>query len=55
MPEKTDFDTCKAVVGFLEKFKTTTELVSATSKPLAHIIFREILEVDKHILEWETK
>ncbi|KAJ9556769.1 hypothetical protein OSB04_011383 [Centaurea solstitialis] len=55
VPEKTDFDTCKAMVGFLEKFKTTTELVSATSKPLAHIMFREILEVDKHIREWGTR
>lgn len=55
MLEKADFDICKGVVGFLEKFKTKIEIVSASSKPLAHIFLREILDVDQHLREWETR
>ncbi|KAK1417386.1 hypothetical protein QVD17_26513 [Tagetes erecta] len=52
VPGDVDFDVCKLLVDFLEKFKTKTDLVSATSKPLAHLFFREILDVDKHLREW---
>nr|GEY14939.1 zinc finger BED domain-containing protein RICESLEEPER 2 [Tanacetum cinerariifolium] len=30
-------------------------LISSTSKPLAHLFFGEILDVDKHLRQWETK
>lgn len=48
-PGKEDFRVCESVVNFLEKFKTKTELVSTTSKPMAHRFFREILDIDKHL------
>jgi len=52
MPEHSDFGVCKLLVEFLEKFKVKTDIVSASSKPLAHLFFREILDVDKHLREW---
>ncbi|KAJ9557040.1 hypothetical protein OSB04_011654 [Centaurea solstitialis] len=55
VPEHSDFKVCIDVVNFLEKFKTKTELISASSKPLAHLFLREILDVDKHLREWETQ
>ncbi|GJS34271.1 zinc finger BED domain-containing protein RICESLEEPER 2 [Tanacetum coccineum] len=55
VPEHSDFGACKDIVEFLEKFKAKTELISSTSKPLAHLFFGEILDVDKHLRHWETK
>ncbi|KAD7477461.1 hypothetical protein E3N88_00597 [Mikania micrantha] len=37
VPEKIDFDMCKKLIEFLEKFKIKTDIASSTSKPLAHI------------------
>nr|GEU55657.1 zinc finger BED domain-containing protein RICESLEEPER 2 [Tanacetum cinerariifolium] len=53
--EHSNFSACKDIVEFLEKFKAKTELISSTSKPLAHLYFGEILDVDKHLHHWETK
>ncbi|GJV30742.1 zinc finger BED domain-containing protein RICESLEEPER 2 [Tanacetum coccineum] len=39
---------------FLEKFKEKTELVSTQSSPVAHLFYSEILDVDKHLREWEV-
>ena len=36
--EHSNFDICKLVVEFLEKFKIKTEIVLATIKSLAHLI-----------------
>ena len=55
VPEALDFRVCQEIVVFLEKFKRKTELVSGTSKPLAHLFFREILDVDKHLRDWEVE
>ncbi|PWA40303.1 zinc finger BED domain-containing protein RICESLEEPER 1 [Artemisia annua] len=55
MPEHSDFGVCEGVVEFLEKFKTKTELISSSSKPLAHLFYREILDIDKHLRYWATK
>ncbi|KAJ0513752.1 putative HAT dimerization domain, ribonuclease H-like superfamily, hAT-like transposase, RNase-H [Helianthus annuus] len=52
VPEPFDFDVCKVLIEFLEKFKIKTEIASASSKPLAHLFFREILDVDKHLRDW---
>ncbi|GJZ61849.1 zinc finger BED domain-containing protein RICESLEEPER 2 [Tanacetum coccineum] len=49
IPEHSDFGMCEDVVEFLEKFKTKTELISSSSKPLAHLFYREILDIDKHL------
>ncbi|PWA56714.1 zinc finger BED domain-containing protein RICESLEEPER 2 [Artemisia annua] len=54
-PEHSDFGACKEIVEFLDKFKAKTELISSSSKPLAHLFFGEILDVDKHLRSWETK
>ncbi|PWA78517.1 zinc finger BED domain-containing protein RICESLEEPER 2 [Artemisia annua] len=55
MPEHSYFGVCEVVVEFLEKFKTKTELISSSSKPLAHLFYREILDIDKHLCYWATK
>ncbi|KAL7607741.1 hypothetical protein Lser_V15G14400 [Lactuca serriola] len=43
------------MVDFLEKFKTKTENVSASTKPLVHRLIREILDVNLHLKKWSTK
>ncbi|XP_076954256.1 zinc finger BED domain-containing protein RICESLEEPER 2-like [Bidens hawaiensis] len=53
LPEHSYFGACKKLVEFLKKFKTKTEIASATSKPLGHIFFREILDVDEHLRVWD--
>ncbi|GJR97228.1 zinc finger BED domain-containing protein RICESLEEPER 2 [Tanacetum coccineum] len=53
IPKRADFEVCKKVVEFLEKFKETTELVSSVSSPVAHLWFGEILDIDKHLREWQ--
>ncbi|GJW91718.1 zinc finger BED domain-containing protein RICESLEEPER 2 [Tanacetum coccineum] len=53
--EHSYFGVCEGVVEFLEKFKPKIELISSSSKPLAHIFFREILDIDKHLCYWATK
>ncbi|PWA52675.1 zinc finger BED domain-containing protein RICESLEEPER 2 [Artemisia annua] len=55
VPEHSDFGVCEGVVEFLEKFKVKTELISSSSKPLAHLFYREILDIDKHLRYWVTK
>ncbi|GJU62736.1 zinc finger BED domain-containing protein RICESLEEPER 2 [Tanacetum coccineum] len=54
IPRRTDFDVCQQVCDFLEKFKEKTELVSTQSSPVAHLFYSEILDVDKHLREWEV-
>ncbi|PWA92102.1 zinc finger BED domain-containing protein RICESLEEPER 2 [Artemisia annua] len=44
---------CKKVVAFLKKFKETTELVSNVSTPVAYLWFGEVLDIDKHLREWQ--
>ncbi|PWA69583.1 zinc finger BED domain-containing protein RICESLEEPER 2 [Artemisia annua] len=51
---RSDFDACQRVCDFLEKFKEITELVSTQSSPVAHLFYSEILDVDKHLREWEV-
>ncbi|GJW44493.1 zinc finger BED domain-containing protein RICESLEEPER 2 [Tanacetum coccineum] len=53
IPRRTDFDVCQKVCDFLEKFKEKTELVSTQSSPVAHLFYSEILDIDKHLREWE--
>ncbi|GJV19869.1 zinc finger BED domain-containing protein RICESLEEPER 2 [Tanacetum coccineum] len=53
LPKRADFEVCKKVVAFLEKFKETTKLVSTLSSPVAHLWFGEILDIDKHLREWQ--
>ncbi|KAF5789006.1 putative ribonuclease H-like superfamily, hAT-like transposase, RNase-H [Helianthus annuus] len=53
LPEHSDFGACEKLVKFLENFKTKTEIVSSPSKPLAHLFFREILDVNKHLWVWD--
>ncbi|GJT10872.1 zinc finger BED domain-containing protein RICESLEEPER 2 [Tanacetum coccineum] len=53
IPKRADFEVCKKVVSFLEKFKETTELVSSVSSPVAHLWFGEILDIDTHLREWQ--
>ena len=53
IPRRTDFDVCQKVCDFLEIFKEKTELVSTQSRPVAHLFYSEILDVDKHLREWE--
>ncbi|GJT67259.1 zinc finger BED domain-containing protein RICESLEEPER 2 [Tanacetum coccineum] len=55
VPEHSDFGVCEGVVEFLEKFKAKTELISSSSKPLAHLFYREILDIDKHLRYWAMK
>ncbi|PWA44281.1 hypothetical protein CTI12_AA516950 [Artemisia annua] len=54
VPEHSDFGVCEGIVEFLEKFKAKTELISSSSKPLAHLFYREILDIDKHLRYWAT-
>nr|KAJ0227033.1 hypothetical protein LSAT_V11C100045650 [Lactuca sativa] len=51
-PSKEDFNICRAMVGFLEKFKVKTDIVSTSTKPMTHRFFGEICDVYKHIKEW---
>ncbi|GKC60998.1 zinc finger BED domain-containing protein RICESLEEPER 2 [Tanacetum coccineum] len=55
VPEHSDFGVCEGVVEFIEKFKAKTELISSSSNPLAHLFYREILDIDKHLRYWATK
>nr|KAJ0222771.1 hypothetical protein LSAT_V11C200098720 [Lactuca sativa] len=55
VPENYDFEVVTEMVKFFEKFKTKTELVSATSKPLVNLFIREVLDVDIHLRKWSTK
>ncbi|PWA55214.1 hypothetical protein CTI12_AA429390 [Artemisia annua] len=55
MSEHLDFGVCEGIVEFLEKFKTKTKLIPSSSKPLAHLFYREILDIDKHLRYWATK
>nr|KAJ0197485.1 hypothetical protein LSAT_V11C700376080 [Lactuca sativa] len=41
VPENYDFEVVTEMVKFFEKFKTKTELVSATSKPLVNLFIRD--------------
>nr|GFA78650.1 hypothetical protein [Tanacetum cinerariifolium] len=54
IPRRTDFDFFQKVCDFLEKFKGKAELVSTQSGPIAHLFYSEILDVDKHLREWEV-
>ncbi|GJX74855.1 zinc finger BED domain-containing protein RICESLEEPER 2 [Tanacetum coccineum] len=42
IPRRTDFDVCQK-----------TELVSTQSSPVDHLFYSEILDIDKHLREWE--
>ncbi|GKA74322.1 zinc finger BED domain-containing protein RICESLEEPER 2 [Tanacetum coccineum] len=53
IPRRTDFDVCQKVCDFLEKFKEKMELVSTQSSHVAHLFYSEILDIDKHLHEWE--
>ncbi|GJZ85552.1 zinc finger BED domain-containing protein RICESLEEPER 2 [Tanacetum coccineum] len=53
-PKRADFEVCRKVVQFLKKFKETTELVSNVSSPVAHLWFGEVLDIDKHLREWQA-
>ncbi|PWA85868.1 hypothetical protein CTI12_AA137300 [Artemisia annua] len=53
IPKRGDFEVCRKVVSFLEKFKETTELVSNVSCPVSHLWFGEVLDIDKHLREWQ--
>nr|KAJ0209448.1 hypothetical protein LSAT_V11C400174990 [Lactuca sativa] len=55
VPENYDFEVVTEMVKFFEKFKTKTELVSVTSKPLVNLFIREVLDVDIHLRKWSTK
>ena len=55
VPEHSDFDEIKKVMDFLEKFKTKTENVSASTKPLVHLFTREILDIELHLAKWAAK
>ncbi|PWA35637.1 hypothetical protein CTI12_AA607710 [Artemisia annua] len=55
IPRRKDFDVCQKVCDFLEKFKEKTELVSNQSSPVAHLFYSEILDLDKHLREWELE
>ncbi|KAL4562119.1 hypothetical protein LXL04_034313 [Taraxacum kok-saghyz] len=54
VPEHTDFRVIKDIVVFLEKFKTITEIMSSSTKPLIHTFLREILDVEKHLTNCST-
>ena len=41
VPEHSDFGACKEIVEFLDKFKAKTELISSSSKPLAHLFLEK--------------
>ncbi|KAL4590765.1 hypothetical protein LXL04_003708 [Taraxacum kok-saghyz] len=54
VPEFTDFKEIKKTIDFFEKFKTETEKVSCSTKPLVHHFTREILGIELHIRTWST-
>nr|KAJ0207413.1 hypothetical protein LSAT_V11C500286060 [Lactuca sativa] len=47
-PVEEDFKICRAMVGFLEKFKVKTDIISTSTKPMTH----QICDVYKHIRDW---
>ncbi|PWA46107.1 zinc finger BED domain-containing protein RICESLEEPER 2 [Artemisia annua] len=49
------FSICAGFVEFLEKFKVKTENMSASTKPLSHLFFSEILDIDTHLRKWQSK
>ncbi|PWA60048.1 zinc finger BED domain-containing protein RICESLEEPER 2 [Artemisia annua] len=53
IPKRVDFEVCRKVVSFLEKFKETTKLVSNVSCLVSHLWFGEVLDIDKHLREWQ--
>ncbi|PWA76961.1 zinc finger BED domain-containing protein RICESLEEPER 2 [Artemisia annua] len=53
IPKRVDFEVCRKVVSVLEKFMETTELVSNVSCPVAHMWFGVVLDIDKHLREWQ--
>nr|GEV39157.1 zinc finger BED domain-containing protein RICESLEEPER 2 [Tanacetum cinerariifolium] len=55
VPEAFDFRTCAGFVEFLEKFKVKPESMSASTKPLTHLFFGEILDIDTHLRKWQAK
>ena len=55
VPDASDFRICGDLVNFLEKFKSKTQNVSASSRPLSHLFFSEIIDVDTHIRKWGVK
>ncbi|KAL4584320.1 hypothetical protein LXL04_008917 [Taraxacum kok-saghyz] len=52
VPEFKDFEEIKKTIDFLEKFKTKTEKVSCSTKPLVHQFTREILDIQLHLRNW---
>ncbi|GJR20221.1 zinc finger BED domain-containing protein RICESLEEPER 2 [Tanacetum coccineum] len=52
IPHRTDFDVCQKVCNFLEKLEKT-ELVSTQTSPVGHLFYSEILDINKHLREWE--
>ncbi|KAL4584113.1 hypothetical protein LXL04_008703 [Taraxacum kok-saghyz] len=52
VPEFKDFEEIKKTIDFLEKFKTKTEKVSCSTKPLIHQFTREILDISLHLTNW---
>nr|KAJ0187262.1 hypothetical protein LSAT_V11C900485370 [Lactuca sativa] len=55
VPKNCHFEIVTDVVKFFEKFKTKTDLVSATSKLLVNLLIREVLYVDVHLRKSSTK
>ncbi|GJR80012.1 zinc finger BED domain-containing protein RICESLEEPER 2 [Tanacetum coccineum] len=55
VPNYNHFEVCEGMIQFLEKFKVKTENMSASTKPLSHLFFGEILDVDNHIRKWQSK
>ncbi|KAL4571292.1 hypothetical protein LXL04_018050 [Taraxacum kok-saghyz] len=49
VPEFKDFEEIKKTIDFIEKFKTKTEKVSCSTKPLIHQFTREILDISLHL------
>ncbi|KAL4586056.1 hypothetical protein LXL04_010687 [Taraxacum kok-saghyz] len=52
VPEFKDFEEIKKTIDFLENFKTKTEKVSCSTKPLIHQFTREILDISLHLTNW---
>nr|GEV76901.1 zinc finger BED domain-containing protein RICESLEEPER 2 [Tanacetum cinerariifolium] len=46
----TNFKVCGDLVSFLEKFKSKTQNVSASTKPSSQLLFREIINIDTYLL-----
>nr|GEX45173.1 zinc finger BED domain-containing protein RICESLEEPER 2 [Tanacetum cinerariifolium] len=55
VPEAFDFRICVGFVEFLEKFKVKTKNMSASTKPLSHLFFSKILDIDTHLRKWQAK